>query len=263
MPWANRYIGNPLLTGLLNRLFKLDMSDAHSGLRAFTREAYARMHLRTTGMEFASEMLIKASRAHLKMTEVPITYHPRGGTSKLQPLGDGWRHIRFMLLFSPAYLFLLPGTAATLLGLLLTLALVRGPFYIGHFYVGIHFMVVGSLLAVLGQQLVSFGLSARAIAYSRHLIGQDRWLDRFMRYFTLERGLLLGGFLAAIGLITFLYILFEWLAGDVRFGELIHLHEAIAASTLMIMGFQVVAASFFLSLLELHWPPSGSAGERP
>ena len=262
MPWANRYIGNPLLTGLLNRLFKLDTSDAHSGMRAFTREAYGRMHLRTTGMEFASEMLIKASRANLKMTEVPITYHPRGGTSKLQPLGDGWRHIRFMLLFSPSYLFLLPGTVAMVLGLLLTLSLVRGPFYIGHFYVGIHFMVVGSLLAVLGQQLVTFGLSARAIAYSKHLIGQDRWLDRVMRYFTLERGLLLGGVLAALGLMTFLYILFEWLAGDVRFSELIHLHEAIAASTLMIMGVQVVAASFFLSLLELHRPPSGSAGER-
>ena len=256
MPWANRYIGNPLLTGLLNTMFKVNISDAHSGLRAFTREAYGRMALRTTGMEFASEMVIKASLARLKITEVPITYHPRGGTSKLDRLGDGWRHIRFMLLFSPAYLFLLPGSVAMVAGLLLTLLLVRGPVTVGGFYVGIHFLVVGSLLAVLGQQLVSFGLSARAFAFSEHLIQSDRWLDRFMRYYSLERGLLLGGVLSILGLGTFVYILLEWLAGDVRFSELIHLHEAIAASTVMVMGFQTIAASFFLSLLELHRPLS-------
>ncbi len=253
MPWANRYIGNPVLTGMLNLLFKLRISDAHSGLRAFTRTAYERMQLRTTGMEFASEMVIKASLARLKITEVPITYHPRGGTSKLSPLGDGWRHVRFMLLFSPAYLFLLPGLVAMVLGLVVTVALVPGPFYLGSFYVGIHYMIVGSLLAVLGQQMVSFGLSARVFATSEHFIGRDRWVERFMRYYSLERGLLLGGLLAAIGLATFVYILVQWLAGDVRFNELIHLHEAIAASTLMIMGVQLVAASFFLSLLELHW----------
>jgi len=105
---------------------------------------------------------------------------------------------------------------------------------------------------VLGQQLISFGVSARAYAFSEHLVESDRWLDRAMRYYSLERGLLLGGLLAAVGLVTFIYILIAWLSGDVHFSELIHLHQAIAASTLMIMGFQVVAASFFLSLLELH-----------
>jgi glycosyltransferase involved in cell wall biosynthesis len=253
MPWANRYIGNPVLTGMLNLLFKLRISDAHSGLRAFTRAAYERMQLRTTGMEFASEMVIKASLAQLKVTEVPITYHPRGGTSKLSPLGDGWRHVRFMLLFSPAYLFLLPGILAMLLGLLLTVVLVRGPFYLGNFYVGIHYMIVGSLLAVLGQQMISFGISARVFATSEHFVDRDRWVERFRRYYSLERGLALGGLLGGVGLATFIYILVQWLTGDVRFSELIHLHEAIAASTLMIMGVQLIAASFFLSLLELHW----------
>ncbi len=252
MPWANRYIGNPLLTGMLNVLFGLKISDAHSGLRAFTREAYGRMQLQTTGMEFASEMVIKASLARLKIGEVPITYHPRLGDSKLQPLGDAWRHIRFMLLFSPAYLFLLPGAVAMALGLLLVLALVRGPLYLGSLYVGIHFMVLGSLLAVVGQQMVSFGISARAYAFSEQLISQDRWLQAFMRYYSLERGLLLGGLLAGLGLAIFLYVLLEWLAGDVRFGQLIHLHEAIGASTLMMIGVQVIVASFFLSLLGLH-----------
>ena len=253
MPWANRYIGNPVLTGMLNLLFKQRISDAHSGLRAFTRTAYERMQLRTTGMEFASEMVIKASMARLKITEVPITYHPRGGVSKLSPLGDGWRHVRFMLLFSPSYLFLLPGVIAMVVGLLVTSVLVRGPFYLGGFYVGIHYMIVGSLLAVLGQQMVSFGLSARVFATSEHFVGRDRWVEGFMRYYSLERGLVIGGVLGAVGLATFIYILVQWLAGDVRFNDLIHLHEAIAASTLMIMGVQLVAASFFLSLLELHW----------
>jgi hypothetical protein len=192
---------------------------------------------------------------------VPITYYPRGGISKLDRLGDGWRHIRFMLLFSPSYLFMLPGALAMLVGVVLTLALVRGPFYLANFYVGIHFMIFGSLLAVLGQQMLTFGLSARAFAFSEHLVNRDRWLDRFMRYYSLERGLLLGGFLSVAGLLVFVYILLQWLAGDVRFSEGIHLHEAIAASTLMIMGFQVIAASFFLSLLELHRPLSPQSGD--
>jgi glycosyltransferase involved in cell wall biosynthesis len=261
MPWANRYIGNPILTGMLNRLFGLKISDAHSGMRAFTRQAYERMKLQTPGMEFASEMVIKASLARLKIAEVPITYHPREGISKLQPLGDAWRHVRFMLLFSPGYVFLAPGVLAMLVGLVLTVALVRGPFYLGTAYIGIHFQVLGSLLAVLGQQMVSFGLSARAYAFSEHLVSRDRWVDRFLGYYSLERGLVLGGLCIAVGLATFVYILVQWLNGDVRFDDLIHLHEAIAASTLTIMGAQVVASSFFLSLLELHRPRGGGAKE--
>lgn len=252
MPWANRYIGNPILTGLLNVLFGLRISDAHSGLRAFTRPAYARMQLQTTGMEFASEMVIKASLAHLKITEVPITYHPRLGESKLQPFEDAWRHVRFMLLFSPAYLFLLPGAAALLAGLLLTAALLRGPIYIGQIYVGIHFMVLGSLLAVLGMQMLSFGISARAYAFNEHLIQQDALVQGFLRWYSLERGLALGGLLTSLGLVLLFNILLRWLSGDSNFGALIHLHEAIAASTLTIIGAQIVISSFFISLLSLH-----------
>ena len=252
MPWANRYLGNPILTGLLNLLFGLRISDAHSGLRAFTREAYQRMQLQTTGMEFASEMVIKASMAHLKVTEVPITYYPRLGSSKLQPFGDAWRHVRFMLLFSPAYMFLLPGTVALLLGLLLTLALVRGPLYVGEVYLGIHFMVLGSLLAVLGMQMLSFGISARAYAFSEHFIQRADLVQRFLSRYSLERGLTLGALLGMLGLGLLLYILLRWLAGDSNFGALIHLHEAIAASTLMILGAQIMISSFFISLLSLH-----------
>jgi glycosyltransferase involved in cell wall biosynthesis len=252
MPWANRYIGNPILTGLLNLLFGLKISDAHSGLRAFSRDAYKRMQLQTPGMEFASEMVIKASLEHLKITEVPITYHPRLGSSKLQPLGDAWRHVRFMLLFSPAYVFLLPGVLAVVVGLLLTLALVRGPLYLGEIYFGIHFMVLGSLLAVLGMQMLSFGISARAYAFNERLIRKDRLVQSFLSRYSLERGLSLGVLVGSLGLALLLNILIQWLSGDANFGALIHLHEAIAASTLTIIGAQIVISSFFISLLSLH-----------
>jgi hypothetical protein len=252
MPWANRYIGNPILTGLLNLLFRLRISDAHSGLRAFTREAYDRMQLQTTGMEFASEMIIKASMARLKITEVPITYHPRVGSSKLQPLGDAWRHVRFMLLFSPAYVFLLPGVLALVAGLLLTLALVRGPIYIGELYVGIHFMVLGSLLSVLGMQMLSFGISARAYAFNERFIQTDRLVQRFLSRYSLERGITLGVLMSGLGLVLLVNILVRWLAGDANFGALLHLHEALAASTLTILGAQIIISSFFISLLSLH-----------
>jgi glycosyltransferase involved in cell wall biosynthesis len=252
MPWANRYVGNPMLTGMLNLLFQLKVSDAHSGLRAFTREAYDRMQLQTTGMEFASEMIIKASLAGLKIAEVPITYHPRRGDSKLHPLKDAWRHVRFMLLFSPLYLFLLPGSVAMTVGLLLIALLFRGPLRIGAVYLGIHFMVLGSLLAVLGQQLLAFGISARMYAFSEKLLRPESWVHTFRRYFKLERGLLVGGSLAFVGLITLVYIFGRWLSRDPSFDQLIYLHEAIAASTLLMMGMQLVMSSFFISLLDLH-----------
>ena len=127
MPWLHRYIGNPTLTGILNLLFRAGVSDAHCGMRAFTKDAYEKLGLQTTGMEFASEMVIKAAKVGLKITEVPITYYPRKGESKLHSFRDGWRHLRFMLMLSPTYLFLLPGALLFLIGLLGTIALL--PFY--------------------------------------------------------------------------------------------------------------------------------------
>lgn len=183
---------------------------------------------------------------------MPITYHPRLGSSKLEPFGDAWRHVRFMLLFSPAYVFLLPGALATVVGVLMTMALVRGPIYVGEVYVGIHYMVLGSLLAVLGMQMLSFGISARAYAFNEHFIKRDRLVQSFLSQYSLERGLSLGILLGGLGLVLLIWILFQWLAGDERFGALIHLHEAIAASTLTILGAQIVISSFFISLLSLH-----------
>ncbi len=153
---------------------------------------------------------------------------------------------------SARHLFLLPGAGALLSGLVLTLALVRGPLYLGQVYVGIHFMVLGSLLAVLGMQMLSFGISARAYAFNERLIQQDKLLRGFIRFYTLERGLALGVLLGGLGLVLLFNILLSWLSGDANFGALIHLHEAIAASTLTILGAQIVISSFFISLLSLH-----------
>lgn len=254
MPWANRHIGNPVLTGMLNLFFHLKISDAQSGLRAFTREAWEAMQLQTPGMEFASEMLIKAAFKRLSIREVPITYHPRLGDSKLSPLNDAWRHVRFMLLFSPTYLFMLPGALALALGLALTVALAFGPLTLGGLYFGVHYLVLGSLLSVLGLTMLSFGLSAKTFAVSEHLLENGGWIAGFNRVFSLERGLATGGVLALVGLVILVYILVQYISGVQleRFNQLIHLHEAIAASTLMMMGAQVMASSFFLSLLELH-----------
>jgi hypothetical protein len=253
MPWANRYLGNPILTTMLNLLFGLRISDAHSGLRAFTREAWAAMQLRTPGMEFASEMLIKASRQGLKISEVPITYHPRLGDSKLSPLGDAWRHVRFMLLFSPLHLFILPGALALALGLLVVIIQAGGPLYVGTVYFGVHYMVLGSLLSVLGLTMVSFGLSAKVYAFSEQLVERDPWVEWFFHVFSLERGLLAGTLLSSVGLAALLYILIQYLSGQLEaFNQLLRLHQAIAASTLMMLGAQIIVSSFFLSLLETH-----------
>jgi hypothetical protein len=157
-----------------------------------------------------------------------------------------------MLLFSPAYVFLLPGVLALVAGLLLTLALVRGPIYIGELYVGIHFMVLGSLLSVLGMQMLSFGISARAYAFNERFIRTDRLVQRFLSRYSLERGITLGVLMSGVGLVLLVNILVRWLAGDSNFGALLHLHEALAASTLTILGAQIVISSFFISLLSLH-----------
>jgi len=173
MPWLHQYIGNPVLTGILNILFKASVSDAHCGMRAFTKEAYEKMNLQTTGMEFASEIVIKAAKAGLKITEVPITYYPRKGESKLNSFRDGWRHLRFMLLYSPTYLFLIPGFILFLIGFIGTLLILPGPFKIGGHAYDVHVMTVTSLFTILGFQVVLLGLYARTYALLSGLEKRD------------------------------------------------------------------------------------------
>lgn len=242
--------GNPLLTGLLNLLFGLRVSDAHSGMRAFTRAAYDRMRLGAPGMEFASEIVINAAKAGLRVTEVPITLYPRaGGPSKLHPFRDGWRHLRFMLLYSPNWLFLAPGLALFALGLLALAALAPGPLPLGGHAWDVHAMVLASLCAILGGQVLTLGLSAKAYSYRHRFDPHDRLIRRFYRVFSLERGLVCGLVLFGAGFAINAGILKTWLDADM--GPLDAVRPALAAATLMILGTQIAFASFLLSILDI------------
>ena len=251
MTWSHRYIGNPILSGMLNLFFNTGIRDAHCGMRAFTKAAYQRMQLRTGGMEFASEMVINASKAGLKITERPIAYHPRVGDSKLHTLRDGWRHLRFMLLYSPTHLFLLPGMLMMLAGFVALSLLLPGPFPLfGHRW-DVHAMVLACLVTLLGYQVVTLGLFARFFSLTEHLDGErDRLLQRLTRLFTLERGLIAGALITTVGVIIDGYVFTQWLAVDL--GPLNEVRPAIYATTLIAIGVQTMFGSFFLSLLQLR-----------
>lgn len=249
MPWHHRWIGNPILTGLLNLLFGAGVSDAHCGMRGFTKDAYRRMQLQTTGMEFASEMIIKAALADLRISEIPITLH-RDGRSRpphLRSFRDGWRHLRFMLLFSPTHLFVLPGLLCMGLGLVPLLALGGGPRHLLGLTFDVHYMVLGSLLTVLGFQILTTGLFAKAYSHAARLYAPDRTLRVLLAWFTLERGLVVGALLFIAGFLLDSAILVRWLASGRE--TLDAVRPALQASTLMIVGAQTVFSSFFLSML--------------
>lgn len=249
MPLMHRYFGTPLLTWALNLLFKTKISDAQCGMRAFTRGALKKMRLESSGMELASEMIIKAARANLKIGEVPITYYPRRGKSKLSPFKDGWQHLRFMLLYSPTYLFLLPGFSALIFGLTLLVLLLPGPFYLGRRMVDIHTMILGSLLSILGFQVVTTGVFAKVYALAQGFGEKDKLTEKLTRYFSLERGIYLGLLAFLIGLTFNLRITYVWATHG--FHDISEVRPAVFATTFMILGAQIIFSSFFLSILQI------------
>ena len=259
MPKLHQYLGNPVLTGILNLLFHAGVSDAHCGMRAFTREAYQQMQLQTTGMEFASEMVIKATKANLKIVEVPITYYPRGGESKLNSFRDGWRHLRFMLLLSPTYLFLIPGALFFVTGLIGTVMLLPGPLQIGVFAYDVHVMILTCLLCLLGYQLLLLGVSARALSLNRGFSATDTLIQFASRHYTLEKGVFLGLLTFAAGFLTDTWIAYEWVKNG--FGELQQVRAALFALLLMVIGTQSVFSSFFLSMLGVPTQKLNAPGE--
>jgi glycosyltransferase involved in cell wall biosynthesis len=250
MPWMNRYIGNPLLSGFLNLLFRTPVRDAHCGMRAVRRDVLPRLELRSAGMEFASEMVIRAAKADLDVREFPIALHPRGGKSKLNPFSDGWRHLRLMLLYHPNFLFLLPGLLIALAGAASIAAVFAGATLLGHsFYV--HALIGGSMLLVVGTQLLGFGLCGRIYAVN-HLGDRDPWLERRIAQFRLEHGLLLGSGLFASGAVLGGVVVGQWIVGGL--GNLAQERATILAATLVIVGVQVFFTSFLLSILSLRRP---------
>jgi hypothetical protein len=248
MPWLHRYVGNPILTGVLNLFFRTGVKDAHCGMRALRRDVLPRLALRTTGMEFASEMVIRASKEHLKIAEFPIAYHPRGGQSKLSSFRDGWRHLRFLLVHSPTHLFIVPGALLAGLGTLIVVFVGSGLDFFGRSW-GIHALIGGALLMIVGTQVLALGLCAHA--YGTYFMGaRDPWFDRMRRRFRLEHGLLLGGAFVLVGLVMGSVILATWISSG--FGSLADERLAVIAATLMIVGIQIFFSSFLISILGLR-----------
>jgi glycosyltransferase involved in cell wall biosynthesis len=248
MPWLHRYVGNPILTGLLNVLFRVGISDAHCGMRALRRDVLPRLDLRTTGMEFASEMVIRASKEKLKVAEFPIEYHPRGGESKLSSFRDGWRHLRFLLVHSPNYLFILPGAVLAGVGTVIVVFVGSGLDFFGRAW-GLHALIGGALLMIVGTQVLALGLCAHA--YGTYFMGEtDPWFDRMRARFRLEHGLLLGGAFVLIGLVMGAVIVATWISHG--FGSLSDEHLAVIAASLVIVGIQIFFSSFLLSILGLR-----------
>jgi glycosyltransferase involved in cell wall biosynthesis len=248
MHWLNRYVGNPLLSGTLNLFFKTGIRDAHCGMRAVRRDVLPQLDLRTTGMEFASEMVIRASKEKLDIREFPIQYHPRGGETKLSRVRDGWRHLRFLLVHSPTHLFLVPGAFLAVLGAIVAIISLAQINVFGREW-QLHTMIGSSLLMIIGAQVISLGLCAHA--YGTYFMAEkDPWFDRMRARFNLEDGLLAGGIVAGVGLIAFAVILGKWIADGA--GALSEERLAILAVTLVVIGAQIFFSSFLLSILGLR-----------
>ncbi|MBD3261937.1 MAG: glycosyltransferase, partial [Candidatus Altiarchaeales archaeon] len=191
MPPLHRYLGNPLLSALFRLLFNSDLRDVHCGMRAIKREKYLKLGLKTSGMEYATEMLIKALQKNMKIKQLPIDYHPRLGESKLKSLGDGYRHLRFMLLYSPTWLFLAPGTLLTLTGLITTTLLYVKPISLFGLTFYYHLLYPSTLLILTGSQILMFGLFAKTYAVTR-LQEDNKHLKLFHQHFNLEKALFTG-----------------------------------------------------------------------
>jgi len=248
MPWLHRYIGNPLLSGFLNLLFRTGVDDAHCGMRGFRRDLLPRLDLRTTGMEFASEMVIRAAKERLDIRQFPIEYHPREGESKLSSFRDGWRHLRFLLVHSPNHLFIFPGAALAVIGGLVELVVITRLGIFGRNW-DIHALIAGALLAIVGTQVVALGVCAHA--YATYFMGErDRWFDRMRARYKLEHGLMLGGAITFAGVIVGAVIVVQWI--DHGFGRLSYENLAVLAATLIIVGIQIFFSSFLLSILGLR-----------
>ena len=247
MPLLSR-VGNPLLSGFLNVLYRTNIHDAHCGMRAVRRDVLPVLNLRTVGMEFASEMVIRATREGLDVREVPIELHPRVGTSKLSPFRDGWRHLRVILVYNPTFLFLLPGAVMLAAGSLVTLLVfVQVPVFGRGLY--IHSLILGCLLVLLGVQAIGMGLCARA--YGAYFISdQDERFDRLRARFRLEHGLLLAAMVVITGVVLFALVFGRWASHG--FGALSETRVAIFAATLIAVGGEIFFTSFLLSIIGLR-----------
>jgi glycosyltransferase involved in cell wall biosynthesis len=246
MPWHHKYIGNPFLSFLVKKFFNVKINDIHCGVRAITRHGFDSIKLYTRGMEFASEMIIKAARRNLKIEEVPVQYKPRIGESKLRPFIDGWRHLRFILLYSPLLLFMLPGLVLFGAGIISMTVLYFFQIKIFNIQLYIHPLFYASLATILGYQLMIFAGFSKTYAVT-HLGDNNTTITNLFKYINIERGALAGITMLLVGVFIYLYILTTWIHSGM--GQLNQIKNSIVALTLLVLGIQTFFSSFMFSII--------------
>ena len=243
----HQYIGNPLLTMVLNFEFHTHFSDAHTGFRAIMREALEKLNLKTVGMEFASEMLVMASIKVLTIEEVPIQYYPRKAPSNLHSFADGWRHLRFILLMKPVPFLAIPGLIFSFFGvLLMTLFFITGNIETSH----LHSFILGSILLIGGIQIIIMGINTEVYSITNGYQEKTKLMAFFLTYHSLEKFLLLGGAFIVAGILLGAAIVFQWISEN--FGELSQISTSVVSLSLIIIGIQVISCSIFISMMLLN-----------
>lgn len=248
MPWLHRYIGNPLLTRILNYCFDINISDAHCGMRAFTRNALDKITLKTHGMEMASEMVIEFAKKGQKIKDIPITYYARNSPSKLNSFQDGWRHIRFMMLYKPVPFLFVPGLSVFILGLFLTVTiLLKGDVGTSR----LHSFILGSLLLIAGAQIIGMGLYMKAYGAVHGLYeGENSYIIKILDWHSLENEIVAGIVIAGIGFIFGLKVLFTWIYSG--YGAISEVENAVVSMVFSIIGVQIIFLAIFISVLMLE-----------
>ncbi len=271
MPWKNKYIGNPTLSGLLNVFYRAGVHDAHSGLRAITKEAFNSLKLSCGGMEFASEMVVKAALHHLKMTEVPITLHVDGRDREphLRPWRDGYRHLRFLVMMSPLWLYFIPSALLLMASCFIISALLTTPagevWRVGPLWVGDHWMILAGGGIAIGYSAFLAGLSAWVFSIRQGARAPTRRFDRLRPYMTVESALAFGALLVVAGLGTIGYVVANW--SEAAFGNLQMTREMVLATSLLVMGFQTLFGGCLLAFLgdpahhEIGWEAAETEDE--
>jgi glycosyltransferase involved in cell wall biosynthesis len=252
MSWHHRRLGTPVLSSLTNLFFNAGVGDINCGMRGMSKEISRRLDFRTTGMEFASESLIKAARAGARLTEVPITMWPdrRNRPPHLRSFRDGWRHLRFMLLSAPNWMFLLPGSLLIAFGIGLVLWLMPGPRFAGKVGLDVHTMALGMMLALVGVHIISIGLFVKVFSYTEKLARNQHCLEHWLKRIKLEHGLLLGIAMAAAGFLGDIIVFWQWATAG--FGHLGPVRTVFFCSVSFFLGIEVLFSSVFLSMLGIN-----------
>lgn len=247
MPWLHRYVGNPILTKILNMLFGTNIHDSHSGIRAITREALDKLNLQSQGMEFASEMIIEAARKRLRITEIPISYYQRQTPSKLHSWGDGWRHLRFMMLYNPTPFFYIPGVLLFIFGLVMTIGLAT----VSHLeIIRIHSFILGSVITIVGLQIIAAGGYMNVYGIMHNKIDRKGLTAKLLDYHSLEAGLVIGIILFISGMMLGSSVVYRWISSG--FGSLSEIRNAIISMVLVAIGIQMALFALIISVFILN-----------